>query len=111
MRYAQEHRRPGFDVLLCCGGLWLAYTPAPQPSKLNVVKLTDDLYVIHNDYVTVNTTALVTNEGVVVVGAKFPQDADNIVSELKKLTSLPIKYVISTIITETTRKVTPGSSS
>lgn len=82
--------------LLCCGGLWLAYTQAPQPSKLNVVKLTDDLYVIHNDYVPGNTTALITNEGVVLVDDKFPQDADNIVSEVKKLTNQPIKYVVST---------------
>jgi hypothetical protein len=45
--------------LLGCGGLWLAYTQAPQPSKLNVVKLADDLFVIHNDYVPGNTTALI----------------------------------------------------
>jgi len=82
--------------LLCCGGLWLAYTQAPQPTKLDVVKLTDDLYVIHNDYVPGNTTALITNEGVVLVDDKFPQDADNIVAEVKKLTSQPIKYVINT---------------
>jgi glyoxylase-like metal-dependent hydrolase (beta-lactamase superfamily II) len=82
--------------VLCCGGLWLAYTQAPQPSKLNVVKLTDDLYVIHNDYVPGNTTALITNEGVVLVDDKFPQDADNIVSEVKKLTNQPIKYIVST---------------
>ena len=82
--------------LLCCGGVWLAYTQAPQPSKLNTVKLADDLYVIHNDYVPGNTTALITNEGVVLVDDKFPQDADNIVSEVKKLTNQPIKYVVST---------------
>jgi glyoxylase-like metal-dependent hydrolase (beta-lactamase superfamily II) len=82
--------------LLCCGGLWLAYTQAPQPTKLDVVKLSDDLYVIHNDYVPGNTTALITNEGVVLVDDKFPQDADNIVAEVKKLTSQPIKYVINT---------------
>jgi cyclase len=82
--------------LLGCGGLWLAYTQGPQPTKLDVVKLTDDLYVIHNDYVPGNTTALITNEGVVLVDDKFPQDADNIVAEVKKLTSQPIKYVINT---------------
>jgi cyclase len=83
-------------ALACCGGAWIAYTQAPQASKLNVVKLTDDLYVIHNDYVPGNTTCLVTNEGVVLVDDKFPQDADNIVAEVKKLTSQPIKYVINT---------------
>jgi cyclase len=83
-------------ALVCCGGAWIAYTQAPQASKLNVVKLTDDLYVIHNDYVPGNTTCLITNEGVVLVDDKFPQDADNIVAEVKKLTSQPIKYVINT---------------
>jgi cyclase len=85
-----------FAALLACGGAWLAYTQAPQPSKLNIVKLTDDLYVIHNDYVPGNTTCLITNEGVVLVDDKFPQDADNIVAEVKKLTNQPIKYVINT---------------
>jgi len=83
-------------LLLCGGGAWLAYTQAPQPSKLDVVKLTDDLYVIHNDYVPGNTTALITKQGLVLVDDKFPQDADNIVAEVKKLTNQPIKYVIST---------------
>ena len=86
-----------FSMLLVAGGgLWVAYTQAPQPSKLDVVKLADDLYVIHNELVPGNTTALVTNEGVVLVDDKFPQDADNIVAQVKKLTSQPIKYVIST---------------
>jgi glyoxylase-like metal-dependent hydrolase (beta-lactamase superfamily II) len=83
-------------LLLCCGGLWLAYTQTAQPAKLDVVKLTDDLYAIHNAYVPGNTTVLITNEGVVLVDDKFPQDADNIVAEVKKLTNQPIKYVVST---------------
>jgi glyoxylase-like metal-dependent hydrolase (beta-lactamase superfamily II) len=66
------------------------------PSKLNTVKITDDLYVIHNDYVPGNTTALITNEGVVLVDDKFEIDFANIVAEVKKLTSQPIKYVINT---------------
>ena len=44
------------------------------PAKLNTVKITDDLYVIHNDFVPGNTTALVTNEGVVLVDDKFEID-------------------------------------
>jgi len=83
-------------LVLCCGGMWLAFTQAPQPTKLDVVKLTDDLYVIHNHYVPGNTTVLITNEGVVLVDDKFPQDANNIVAEVKKLSTQPIKYVINT---------------
>jgi cyclase len=66
------------------------------PSKLNTVKITNDLYVIHNDFVPGNTTALITNEGVLLVDDKFEIDFANIVAEVKKLTSQPIKYVINT---------------
>ena len=66
------------------------------PSKLNTVKIADDLFVIHNDFVPGNTTALVTNEGVVLVDDKFEIDFANIVAEVKKLTNQPIKYVINT---------------
>jgi cyclase len=68
----------------------------PQPSKLDVVKIKDDLFVIHNAVVPGNTTVLVTNEGVVLVDDKFAIDFDNIVAEVKKLTPQPIKYVVNT---------------
>jgi cyclase len=66
------------------------------PSKLELIKLQDDIYVIHNDYVPGNTTALITNEGVILVDDKFEIDADNIVAMLKTVTNQPIKYVINT---------------
>jgi len=66
------------------------------PSRLNTVKITDDLYVIHNAFVPGNTTALITSEGVVLVDDKFEIDFPSIVAEVKKLTPLPIKYVINT---------------
>ena len=67
-----------------------------QPSKLNTIKVKDGLYVIHNDFVPGNTTALVTSEGVVLVDDKFEVDHDNIIAELKKVTPQPVKYVINT---------------
>jgi cyclase len=80
------------------GALWLAYTQnfGQQPAKLTTVKLKDDLYVIHNDFVPGNTTVFVTNAGVVLVDDKFEIDHNNIMSELKKITSQPVKYVINT---------------
>src|SRR5579871_815731 len=60
------------------------------------IKVKDDLYVIHNDFVPGNTTALVTNAGVVLVDDKFEIDHNNIMAELKKITSQPVKYVINT---------------
>jgi len=56
------------------------------PAKLNTVKITNDLYVIHNDFVPGNTTALITSEGVLLVDDKFEIDFPNVVAEVKKLT-------------------------
>jgi glyoxylase-like metal-dependent hydrolase (beta-lactamase superfamily II) len=67
-----------------------------EPSKLDLIKVQDDLYVIHNAYVPGNVTALVTNEGVILVDDKFEVDHDNIVAMLKTVTNQPIKYVINT---------------
>jgi cyclase len=79
-----------------CGALWMAQVYGQQAAKLNLVKVKDDLYVIHNDYVPGNSTALITNDGVVLVDDKFEVDHDNIIAELKKITDQPIKYVINT---------------
>lgn len=82
---------------LLSAGLWVAYSQfGTQASKLDTVKLADDLYVIHNDFVPGNTTALITNEGVLLVDDKFEIDAANILAELKKITNQPVKYVVNT---------------
>jgi cyclase len=67
-----------------------------KPAKLDTIKIKDDLFVIHNDFVPGNTTVLMTNEGVVLVDDKFEIDHDGIMAQLKKLTSQPVKYVINT---------------
>jgi cyclase len=79
-----------------CGALWMAQIYGQQAARLNLVKVKDDLYVIHNDYVPGNSTALITSDGVVLVDDKFEIDHDNIIAELKKVTDKPIKYVINT---------------
>ena len=66
------------------------------PAKLETIKIKDDLFVIHNDFVPGNTTALVTNEGVVLVDDKYEIDHDGIMAQLKKITNQPVKYVINT---------------
>jgi len=67
-----------------------------EPSKLELIKLKDDVYVIHNEYVPGNTTVVITNEGVILVDDKFEIDADNIAVMVKTVTNQPIKYVINT---------------
>ena len=86
-----------FSALACgCAAFSANAQFGSGPSKLELIKLQDDLYVIHNEYVPGNTTALITNEGVILVDDKFEIDADNIVALLKTVTNQPIKYVINT---------------
>lgn len=67
-----------------------------QPSELELIKVRDDIYVISNVAVPGLVTALITNEGVLLVDDKFEIDHDNIVAQLKKVTNQPVKYVINT---------------
>jgi cyclase len=85
-------------LLLLAGGAWMAHTQqgGPPPAKLDLVKVKDDVYVIHNALVPGNSTALITNDGVILVDDKFDVDYDGILAQLKKVTSKPIKYVINT---------------
>jgi len=84
-------------ALLLAGALWMARTQGPPtPSKLDLVKVKDDIYVVHNELVPGNSTALITNDGVILVDDKFDVDYDGILAQLKKVTSKPIKYVINT---------------
>ncbi len=66
------------------------------PAKLSTIKIKDDLFVIHNDFVPGNTTVLVTSEGVVLVDDKFEIDHEGIMAQLKTITNQPVKYVINT---------------
>lgn len=67
-----------------------------EPAQLDLVKLADDLFVIHNPYVPGNTTVLVTEEGVLLVDDKFEIDYANIAAMLKTVTDKPVKFVINT---------------
>jgi len=78
------------------GGTYVRAQFGDKPAKLDVVKLKDDLFVIHNDYVPGNTTVMVTNEGLILVDDKFEIDHASILAELKKISSQPVKYVINT---------------
>jgi glyoxylase-like metal-dependent hydrolase (beta-lactamase superfamily II) len=86
-------------ALALSGALWAATVYGQfgnQAAKLNLVKVTDDLFVIHNDYVPGNSTALVTSEGVILVDDKFEIDHAGILAELKKITDKPVRYVVNT---------------
>jgi cyclase len=83
-------------ALVFAGALGVVYVAQQTPAKLDVVKVKDDLFVIHNDVVPGNTTVLVTNEGVLLVDDKYEVDAANVIAEVKKITSQPIKFIVNT---------------
>jgi cyclase len=70
--------------------------PTAPPTKFQTVKVKDDLYVFNNPGAPGNITALVTNEGVILIDAKNPVDYDGIVAAVKAITDQPIRYLINT---------------
>ncbi|MEP6963183.1 MAG: MBL fold metallo-hydrolase [Acidobacteriota bacterium] len=96
-------RFTGFVLALL--GAWAAYTQTPQqapaaakgkaPAPFNLVKVTDDLYVIDGGGAG-NVAVYITNEGVILVDDKYEQHFDEIMANVKKVTTQPVKYVINT---------------
>ena len=82
--------------LLVMIGVYVQGQQAPQPAELDLVTVADDLYVIHNEFVPGNVTALVTDEGVILVDDKFAVDYDNIMRMLRTVTDQPVRYVVNT---------------
>ncbi len=66
------------------------------PAALTVLKVAADLYVINNEIAPGNATALVTEQGVLLVDDKFAVDHDTMLAALKTVTSQPIRYVVNT---------------
>jgi glyoxylase-like metal-dependent hydrolase (beta-lactamase superfamily II) len=89
-------------ILSLCGAALALLAPSAHaqfgsaPAKLDVIKVRDDLYVISNVAVPGLTTALITNDGVLLVDDKFEVDHDTIMAALKTVTNQPVKYVINT---------------
>jgi len=85
-----------FSAALALGAPLAHAQLGPPPAKLDLIKVRDDIYVISNVAVPGLTTALITNEGVLLVDDKFEADHDNIMKMLKTVTNQPVKYVINT---------------
>lgn len=86
-------------VLAMCVALLGSYVDAQfgdKPSQLSTIKIREDLFVIYNDLVPGNTTVLVTNQGLILVDNKFEIDFDNLMAQIRKISTQPIRYVINT---------------
>ena len=79
--------------------LWAASghaQPGPQPAELELIQLNDAMYVIHNAVAPGNATALITDEGILLVDDKYGVDYDNIVAVLRTVSEQPVKYIVNT---------------
>lgn len=85
---------PGVAGMLVCGVSMAQFGAAP--AELDLVRVKDDIYVIHNDFVPGNITVLVTDEGVLLVDTKYAIDYDNVAAMLADVTDQPIRYVVNT---------------
>lgn len=88
--------------ILPVAAIGLLALPAAQaqfgnaPVELELIELNDDMYVISNVAVPGLVTALVTDDGVLLVDDKFEIDHENIMRMLRTVTDQPVKYVINT---------------
>lgn len=78
--------------------------PQTPPALPKLTKVKDDLYIIENSDVTPealrywggNSTVLLTDDGVVLVDAKYSRAHNDVIAKVKSLSDKPIKYVILT---------------
>ena len=81
-------------VALCGSFVYAQF--GDKPSVLSTMKVKDDLFVVYNDQVPGNTTVLVTNQGLILVDNKFEVDFDNLMTQIRKVSNQPIRYVVNT---------------
>jgi len=85
--------------LAISASLWAVSAHAqfrPEPAELELIRLNDEMYVIHNAIAPGNATALITDEGVLLIDDKFEVDYDNMVALLRTVTDQPVRYVVNT---------------
>jgi len=92
-------------ILLLSVASYVAAQSNPSPPALpKLEKVKDDLYLIENSDVTPealrywggNITVCLTNQGAILIDAKYARAHDDVVAKVKSLTDKPIKYVILT---------------
>jgi glyoxylase-like metal-dependent hydrolase (beta-lactamase superfamily II) len=66
------------------------------PAELDLIRVRDDVYVIHNAFVPGNVTALITDQGVLLIDTKFAIDYESVSAMLSSVTDQPVRYVVNT---------------
>jgi cyclase len=82
-------------AILVMAGAWAAYTQtkgAPRPATIQKVK--GDLYMISGE--GGNVAVYVTDEGVILVDDMYERNYNQVMDQVKSVTSKPVKYVLNT---------------
>ena len=89
-------RLAALSMLLIVGAFSLlaAQQQQGQPAKLDIQKVKDNLFMITGG--GGNTAAFITQNGVVVVDTKLPNNGPGILEKIKSVTSKPVTMVINT---------------
>src|SRR5260370_17394715 len=87
-------------VLLAMVGVWTAYPQTPPSQAVGAKQLASDLYLIEGTSNGAsdagNIAVYVTSEGVVLIDDRFDQDYPEVMAAVKKISSLPVKYIFNT---------------
>jgi glyoxylase-like metal-dependent hydrolase (beta-lactamase superfamily II) len=87
-------------VLLAMLGVWTAYTQNPPSQALGVKQLASDLYLIEGTSNGAsdagNIAVYITGEGIILIDDRFDQDYSEVMTAVKKISSLPVKYIFNT---------------
>lgn len=77
-------------------------TGTVRSNETDIVKISDDVYafIAHGpgrDYVDGNSVLIITPQGAIVVDTRTdPKTAEEEIAEIKKLTDVPVKYIVNT---------------
>src|SRR4051795_13267889 len=73
---------------------WIFISGAAAPVTMTPVKITDGVYMFQHSQGSGNSTAVITNDGVVVIDFHI-DNADQTLAGIRKLTDKKVKYLIS----------------
>ncbi len=74
--------------------IWILSSGAAAPVRMTPVKIADGVYMFEHSQGSGNSTAIITNEGVVVLDFHI-ENADQTLAGIRKLTDQKVKYLIT----------------
>src|SRR6185295_8620579 len=74
--------------------VWSLTTAASTPDRMTPVKITDGVYMLQHSRGSGNSTAVITDDGVLVLDFHI-DNADQTLAGIRKLTDKKVKYLIS----------------